>query len=191
MTSNKPKEVYLSPPDAAELILAVFADEYSSGRTSIPDNDWIEVVKACAFSASGKRLAKNKWLAGMSLVDGMNYAIKKGWMQGFRSYGYDAMKLTNAGWDWLAARAAPQESAPIAGNDKKPFVATDLQKSILYELDGNAMTRKSLADNLKQGAAAVGYALTALRKAGWVKNKRGRGYFRTDKPPNDLDSLPR
>jgi len=65
---------------------------------------------------------------------------------------------------------------------------TELQTTILEELDGEAMraeylTRHLKSINVKRSVRAVKAALAGLQKAGKVKNRRGLGYYRPDKPP--------
>jgi len=62
---------------------------------------------------------------------------------------------------------------------------TDLQSSIMSELEGNALTAPSLAKVLQKPDETVKYALKGLKKLGKVANKRGRGYYRPDAPPQD------
>ncbi len=81
----------------------------------------------------------------------------------------------------------------------KPIL-TNLQIQILEELDGNGLTGEKLAKALDDSVSTVGQpgdvralstvktALNELTKLGLVKNKRGVGYYRPDKPPKPFDA---
>ncbi len=68
--------------------------------------------------------------------------------------------------------------------DGTPF--TVLQIKIMKALDGQGLTKESLAFEVSDGDSSRFFragGLKELQAAGFVKNKRGVGYYRVDKPP--------
>jgi hypothetical protein len=79
----------------------------------------------------------------------------------------------------VAAKISQEENGPL----------TTLQKSILAALDGKALGVEDLADECTAGDTSALYkaGLTKiLAKTGRVMHKRGIGYFRPDRPPQDV-----
>lgn len=69
-----------------------------------------------------------------------------------------------------------------------PFIGTDLQRSILEQLQGNALPLESLATTLGMTVSTVRSAIygpNGLKTLGHVANKRGLGYYRPGAPPDD------
>ena len=64
-----------------------------------------------------------------------------------------------------------------------PLVFTDTQNRILGELDGEGLTAEVLARRLNLSERTIKDAVAALKRAGVIKNKRGLGYYRLDRPP--------
>jgi len=75
------------------------------------------------------------------------------------------------------AEATPAD-APFC-ND----ILTDLQLSIMDELQSEGLTADILSIKLGKSVDAIKVALRELMKTGKVKNKRGLGYYRPDCPP--------
>ncbi|HCS50352.1 hypothetical protein [Rubinisphaera sp.] len=65
------------------------------------------------------------------------------------------------------------------------FELTPLQKSILNELDGKKLTTSKLADacHVEPRRLYKKGGLNELKNNGYVKNHRGYGYYRPDRPP--------
>ena len=64
---------------------------------------------------------------------------------------------------------------------------TDGQKRVWDALSGRALTGKELTNELETSEDTVRQWVRELRANGFdVPNKRGRGYYRLDAPPNDL-----
>jgi len=63
---------------------------------------------------------------------------------------------------------------------------TDLESSIIKQLEGAAYTCEGLALVLETPTSTIRDALRRLKVSGLVGNKRGRGYYRPDAPPNDV-----
>jgi hypothetical protein len=66
------------------------------------------------------------------------------------------------------------------------FVPNVFQHSILVALDGRAMNKQALADEVCKGDGKRLYkpgGLTELRGAGLVAHKHGLGFYRPDAPP--------
>jgi hypothetical protein len=69
-----------------------------------------------------------------------------------------------------------------------PFVPTDFQRLILKALDGRALKKEPLADELCGGHGSRLYrsgGLAELTERGIVVNKPGAGYYRPDRSPTD------
>jgi hypothetical protein len=69
-----------------------------------------------------------------------------------------------------------------------PFAPTKFQRSILKALDGRALTKQKLADEICGGEGSRLYrgGLKDLMKLGLVVNKNnGAGFYRPDRPPKD------
>lgn len=70
--------------------------------------------------------------------------------------------------------------------EKSSFVPTTLQKAILKALEGRALKKIALAQEITGGDWSRFYkpgGLSELTEIGLVENKRGLGYFRPDAPP--------
>jgi len=68
-----------------------------------------------------------------------------------------------------------------------PFVPTEFQRRILLALDGRALIKQQLANEVCDGHGKRLYrsGLTELKARGIVGNKRGAGIYRPDRPPKD------
>ena len=78
----------------------------------------------------------------------------------------------------------------VAGKDARPPM-TNGQKRLWGALKGRAMTGKELAgkDQLDTSEETVRSWVRELRRAGYgIENRRGRGYYRPDAPPDDVRS---
>jgi len=74
----------------------------------------------------------------------------------------------------------------IAGDPENLFVANDFQRQILDALEGCALPKQKLADEVCGGEGTRLYrsgGINELKAAGKVKNKRRLGYYRPDAPP--------
>lgn len=90
----------------------------------------------------------------------------------------------------LIQLAAAIERREQRGGAARPPM-TDGQKRLWDALDGRAMAAKELAAEavLDTSEQTVVNMVGALRKAGYsIPNRRGRGYFRLDAPPDDIES---
>jgi len=59
-------------------------------------------------------------------------------------------------------------------------------------LDGRALTKQALANEVSKGEARIFYrpgGLTELRRHGLVDHRKGVGFFRPDAPPPDSAPL--
>lgn len=66
-------------------------------------------------------------------------------------------------------------------------LTTDGQRSVWEALNNRAMTGKELAKALHTSGETIRQHVSDLRKAGYqVPNRRGRGYYRPDAPPDDF-----
>ena len=73
------------------------------------------------------------------------------------------------------------------------FIPTPLQAAILDALDGKAMKKQALADEVCAGEGTRLYrkgGIKELRDIGRVDHKHGVGYFRPDAPPAELTAAP-
>jgi hypothetical protein len=89
----------------------------------------------------------------------------------------------------FGAEATEHPEDPGAG----VFIPTPLQEAILQALNGKALKKEDLADDVKIDPSRLYRpgALQELRKSGKVEHKRGIGYYRPDAPPpNTLELKP-
>jgi hypothetical protein len=89
-------------------------------------------------------------------------------------------------------------TSATAETAKSPFVANRLQQEILAKLDGRALDKQALADEVCKGEGSRLYARKGKRKGdinelmdlGLVCNKSQLGYYRPDRPPEDVPARP-
>jgi hypothetical protein len=69
------------------------------------------------------------------------------------------------------------------------FVPNDFQRAILAALDGRALKKQPLANEVCKGEGTLLYrkdGLQELREAGLVAHKNRLGFYRPDRPPADV-----
>jgi biotin operon repressor len=81
-------------------------------------------------------------------------------------------------------RAIAATETPVSGGGRKPM--TGGQQALWDALEGQALTAKKLAEQLDTSENTIRQHVSDLRKAGCdIPNRRGRGYYRPDAPPED------
>ena len=81
---------------------------------------------------------------------------------------------------------APTSDRVQEPTNDTPFVPTPLQERILKALDGKALKKQKLADEVCNGEGTTLYrpgGIKELRDLGLVNHKPGVGYYRPNKPP--------
>lgn len=77
-------------------------------------------------------------------------------------------------------------TGPATESEMSPFVPNTFQAAILNALDGRALKKQQLAEEVANGDGRRFYrpnSLTELRDKGLVEHKNGLGYYRPDAAP--------
>jgi len=154
-------------PALARLALSILQDMKPSAQTGVSRVRLVKAVKLSLVLA--ERKGDLDGLAGAAV----GHAMAQQWF-GTAENGY--LLVSEMGLQALAAN--PQRGVP------KSFVPTDVQRKILQNLNGKALSAKELVEPVKAALPTIKDNLAILKDVGKVLNKRGLGYYRPDKPPD-------
>jgi biotin operon repressor len=83
----------------------------------------------------------------------------------------------------LQKRVMSSATGALATSIDRTEPLIDTQNRILEELDGEGLTAADIAKRLVLGETTIKENVSKLMKLGRIKNMRGLGYYRPDRPP--------